>query len=82
MRAPLPSPVTEVTTWFTPAECRVDVRPWSFRHQDNCIIAGNLLNSGDYRLRLLLVEDGSLVTFTDEAILLFGVEDLRKREIG
>ncbi len=52
------------------------------RYRSRCIIPGNLLNSGDYRLRLLIVENGSSVTFTDEAIATFSVEDLRKRESG
>ncbi len=57
-----------------PSACR--------RYRSRCIIPGNLLNSGDYRLRFLVVENGSSVTFTDEAIASFSVEDLRRRESG
>ncbi|MEI7937321.1 MAG: ABC transporter ATP-binding protein [Verrucomicrobiota bacterium] len=68
--------VTVLTTspGYYPAACG--------RYRSRCMIPGNLLNSGDYRLRFLVVEDGSSVTFTDEGIASFSVEDLRKRETG
>lgn len=47
-----------------------------------CTIPGNLLNSGGYRLKLLLVEDHSRVLWLDEAMTSFSVEDSRERKIG
>jgi lipopolysaccharide transport system ATP-binding protein len=52
------------------------------RYQSRCVIPGNLLNSGGYRLKLLLVEDHSRGVWLDEAITSFSVEDLRERKVG
>ncbi len=47
--------------------------------KSRCTIPGNLLNSGGYRLKLLIVEDGSRVTWSDESLASFSVADLRER---
>lgn len=47
-----------------------------------CTIPGNLLNSGGYRLKLLLVEDHSRVMVLNEAVTSFSVEDLQARKTG
>ncbi|HOC55837.1 MAG TPA: polysaccharide ABC transporter ATP-binding protein [Verrucomicrobiota bacterium] len=68
--------VIVLTTWTSPC-------PESCGHyRSRCVIPGDLLNSGGYRLKLLLVEDGSRIVWTDEAIASFTVEDLRRRAMG
>ena len=52
------------------------------RYTSRCSIPGNLLNSGGYRLKLLLVEDHSRGSWLDEAATSFTVENLRQRESG
>jgi len=52
------------------------------RYTSVCMIPGNLLNSGGYRLKAMLVEDESRATWLDEATLIFTVEDLKERRIG
>ena len=52
------------------------------RYLSRCVIPGNLLNSGGYRLKLLIVEDGSRVTLVEESLATFAIEDLREREGG
>jgi lipopolysaccharide transport system ATP-binding protein len=47
-----------------------------------CYLPGNLLNMGDYYLKLLVVENGNKVTFTRENIVSFGVLDTATREEG
>ena len=48
----------------------------------SCLLPGNLLNSGGYRLRLLVVEDGSRVVRVEESIATFSVTDIRERSGG
>jgi len=47
-----------------------------------CHIPGNLLNEGSYRVRLLLVENGSNVTMILEDVIGFTVDDLKPRAVG
>jgi lipopolysaccharide transport system ATP-binding protein len=51
-------------------------------YRSSCTIPGNLLNSGGYRLKLMLVEDESRAIWLDEATTSFSVEDLQERKIG
>jgi lipopolysaccharide transport system ATP-binding protein len=59
-----------------------DCPPAAGLYHSRCVIPGNLLNSGGYRLKLLLVEDHSVVTWLAEATTSFSVEDTRERKIG
>lgn len=52
------------------------------RHHADLSIPGNLLNSGNYQLKLLLVEDGNRVAWERENIVTFTVVDRREREHG
>ena len=47
-----------------------------------CTLPGNLLNSGEYRFRLLIVEDGTRVVRVEESIASFSVTDTRERSRG
>jgi lipopolysaccharide transport system ATP-binding protein len=51
-------------------------------YHSRCTIPGKLLNSGGYRLKVLLVEDNSRVLWLDDAMTAFSVEDLRERKEG
>jgi lipopolysaccharide transport system ATP-binding protein len=51
-------------------------------YRSRCTIPGSLLNSGQYRLRVNLVEDYSRSTHLADATAAFSVEDLRERQIG
>jgi lipopolysaccharide transport system ATP-binding protein len=62
----------------SPGECM----PEPATYQAFCTVPGSLLNSGGYRLRLLVVEDGSRVTSIEESIASFSVVDTRVREGG
>jgi lipopolysaccharide transport system ATP-binding protein len=68
--------VIVLTTWteVCPPE------PGAYRSR--CTIPGNVLNSGGYRLKVLLVEDLSRGIWLDEAMTTFAVEDLRERKNG
>ncbi len=56
--------------------------PESGTYTSNCIVPAPLLNSGGYRVKILIVEDGSRVTWVDESLVSFTVEDLRERSEG
>jgi lipopolysaccharide transport system ATP-binding protein len=43
-------------------------------------VPGNLLNSGGYYLKLLVVENGNKVTYTHESITSFTVVDIAERK--
>lgn len=45
-------------------------------------VPANLLNSGGYQLKLLIVEDGSRVTHVEESIASFTVVDRSERKLG
>jgi lipopolysaccharide transport system ATP-binding protein len=47
-----------------------------------CTIPGNLLNSGGYRIKVMVVEDEARATWLEDATLAFSVEDLRQRRMG
>jgi lipopolysaccharide transport system ATP-binding protein len=51
-------------------------------YHSGCTIPGNLLNSGGYRLKVLIVEDNSRALWLEEAMTSFSVEDMRERQIG
>ncbi len=51
-------------------------------YRSRCTIPGNLLNSGEYRLKVLLVEDHSRGRWLERAITSFSVVDLRERNVG
>lgn len=51
-------------------------------YQIGCTLPGNLLNSGEYRFRLLVVEDGTRVVRVEESIISFSVVDTRERLSG
>ena len=56
--------------------------PESGTYRSRGTIPGNLLNSGGYRLKMMLVEDLSRGIWLDEAMTTFTVEDLRERKNG
>jgi lipopolysaccharide transport system ATP-binding protein len=62
----------------SPGGCPLDLGIY----RTECSVPGSLLNSGGYRLRLLVVEDGSRVTSVDESIVSFSVIDTRERDSG
>ena len=49
-------------------------------HRTVCQVPGNLLNSGGYYLKLLVVENGNKVTYTHESITSFTVVDIAERK--
>jgi len=49
-------------------------------HRAVCHIPGNPLNSGGYYLKLLVVENGNEVTYTNESIASFTVVDVAERK--
>ena len=49
-------------------------------HRAVCHMLGNLLNSGGYYLKLLVVENGNKVTYTHENITSFTVVDIAERK--
>lgn len=51
-------------------------------HRATCKIPGNLLNSGDYQLRLLIVKDGSRVVLERDNVVAFSVSDRTERKHG
>ncbi|MBA2708591.1 MAG: ABC transporter ATP-binding protein [Gemmatimonadaceae bacterium] len=51
-------------------------------YRSRCTIPGDLLNSGGYRLKVMLVEDESRAVWLDEATTSFSVEDLVERKVG
>lgn len=51
-------------------------------YRSRCLIPGDLLNSGVYRLKPIIIEDGTRGTLLDDAIATFSVEDLRPRAVG
>jgi len=51
-------------------------------YRASCDLPGNLLNSGGYRLPLLVVEDGSRVVSVEESIGAFSITDTRERSGG
>jgi lipopolysaccharide transport system ATP-binding protein len=48
-------------------------------HRAICQVPGNLLNSGGYHLKLLVVENGNKVTYIHESIASFTVADIAER---
>lgn len=70
------SEVVVLTT--TPGPCPEALGPYRSR----CTIPGNLLNSGEYRLKVLLVEDHSRGRWLERAYVSFSVADLRERAVG
>lgn len=52
------------------------------RYVSRCVIPGDLLNSGDYRLKLYIIKNGAGHDWTDEAFAAFSVVDTRQREAG
>ena len=50
------------------------------RFRDRCVIPGDLLNDGTYRIELLVVKDRSFALYSDDAILEFDVEDVVESE--
>jgi lipopolysaccharide transport system ATP-binding protein len=52
------------------------------RYNSVCMIPGNLLNSGGYRIKVMIVEDESRASWLDDATLIFTVEDLKERRAG
>ena len=51
-------------------------------YRSRCTIPGNLLNSGEYRLKVMLVEDHSRGRWLERAYTSFSVADLRERTVG
>ena len=49
-------------------------------HRAICYVPGNLLNSGGYILKLLVVENGNIVTYTHESVASFTVVDIAERK--
>ena len=66
--------ITVLTTWSKP---RVHS---AGNYRAVCTIPGNLLNSGGYSLRLLIVENESSVIYGKEDIASFDVKDTTRRE--
>jgi len=52
------------------------------RYVSRCVIPGDLLNSGDYRLRLYVIKDGTGHDWADEFFAAFTVVDMARREAG
>ena len=52
------------------------------RFRDRCVIPGDLLNDGTYRVELLVVKDKSVAVYQDDAILEFDVEDIVEESEG
>jgi lipopolysaccharide transport system ATP-binding protein len=51
-------------------------------YHSSCTIPADLLNSGGYRIKVMLVEDEAHASWLEDATLAFTVEDLRERRIG
>lgn len=51
-------------------------------YQTGCEIPGNLLNSGKYYLRLLIVENGNVVVYDRQRVVSFTIEDTASRGPG
>jgi lipopolysaccharide transport system ATP-binding protein len=52
------------------------------RYRSVCRVPGGLLNSGSHYLKLLIVEDGSRVTYRMDDVASFQVVDIQKRKDG
>ena len=52
------------------------------RFRDRCVIPGDLLNDGTYRVELLVVKDRSVAIYQEDAILEFDVEDVVEESDG
>jgi lipopolysaccharide transport system ATP-binding protein len=69
----------EVTLFYaSPGLCPPELG----RYVSRCTIPPNLLNSGGYRIKLMLVEDESRAIWLDDATTAFSVDDLGEREAG
>ncbi len=66
--------ITVLTTGFP-----MQVHPVG-HHKAVCHLPGNLLNSGGYSLKLLVVENGNKVTYIRESIASFTVVDIAERK--
>jgi lipopolysaccharide transport system ATP-binding protein len=52
------------------------------RYRSICRFPGSLLNSGSYYLKLLIVEDGTRISYQNECLASFHVVDARERNEG
>lgn len=67
-----------VLFYASPGLCPPDAGAYESR----CVIPGSLLNSGGYRVKLMLVEEESHPAWLHEATVSFSVEDLEERKVG
>jgi lipopolysaccharide transport system ATP-binding protein len=56
--------------------------PKTGKHKLTCQVPANLLNEGNYTVKLLLVEEGTRVTVFLDEVIGFEVKDLVAREVG